>query len=263
MRFSTSWDVLLLKAVCGVDAHVPPYGQTQARFEEALAIFIGSVPEEGLLNVFPPTWKTLNDRFKKVVADHRVAVTQNAVASGIIEVRGEREVLLDDIILEMDEAEEKRRSERDERTELDERLRAAGEDMRVRALSRKDSSEDAIDVDEIGAEGKGRKRRAVMLESDEEEKGMIEEHVKSRRILDEQRMQLEKDRLAFEQTRAEREDERVMAQNANDAKRLLVDERRIDLEMERNAMDREERRGAMEERKGMLAVLSALAEKLQ
>ena len=56
-------------------------------------------------------------------------------------MRGEREILLDDIVLEMDEWAEQRRSELEEKTELDERLQGAGEQMRERALSRISSPE--------------------------------------------------------------------------------------------------------------------------
>ena len=60
----------------------------------------------------------------------------NAAASGIIEIRGEREVLLDDIVLKMDEWAEQRRTEREEKTEFDKRLQGAGEEMREKDLNR-------------------------------------------------------------------------------------------------------------------------------
>lgn len=56
-------------------------------------------------------------------------------------MREEKEVLLDDLFLEMDEVEERHRTERGERTELDGRLRDGGENMRSRVLYRKGSSE--------------------------------------------------------------------------------------------------------------------------
>jgi len=251
IRFSAAWDVLLLKAVTAVDAHIAPHGEAQARFEEALTIFLSSGPPGGFDAICTPTWKTLSDRFKKVLCDHRQAVRNNAVASGIIEVRGERETLLDDVVLEVDELDEKRRTERDERTELDNRLLAAGEDVRARALGRR-IVEDAE-----------RKRRSVAVDSDSDEQDVIGEHIEARRELDVKRARLDEDRLSFENEVAEKEDLRALRQQENDAKRLLLDQRRIDLEIERVAMEREERRSAMEERKGMLAVLSALVKKLE
>ena len=50
--------------------------------------------------------------------------------SCIIEVCGEREILLDDIIHAVDEHDEIRRAEREERTNLDERLLVSGEELR-------------------------------------------------------------------------------------------------------------------------------------
>ena len=183
-------------------------------------------------------------------------VRNNAVASGLIEVRGERETLLDDVVLEVDELDEKRRTERDERTELDNRLLAAGEDVRARALSRRI-------VEDAEEERKTRKRRSVAVDSDSDEQDIIGEHFEARREMDVKRARLDEDRLSFEKEVAEKEELRALRQQENDAKRLLLDQRRIDLEIERVAMEREERRSAMEERKGMLAVLSALVKKLE
>lgn len=66
---------------------------------------------------------------KKLITDHRTAVTRNVTASGIIEVRGESELLLNDIIIAVYEHNEKHLAEKDESTVLDERLRVMGEEM--------------------------------------------------------------------------------------------------------------------------------------
>lgn len=145
MSFYPAWDVLLLKAVYTVDAHVPPQGEIQAQLEEELVLLQDHDPADAPGQVFSPTWKALNERFKKIVVYHRLAVRHNSVAYGNIEVRGEREVLLDDLVLGMDEVEEKRRAERDKRKVLDTRLRAAAEDMRSNDLSRKGSLECSAD----------------------------------------------------------------------------------------------------------------------
>lgn len=246
-----------------MDAHVPPHVETQARFEKALPIFVASLPAGALVHIIPPTWKTLNDRFKKAVADHRLAASRNAVASGILEVRGEREVLLDDVFLEIDDVEEKRVAERDERTELDARLWVAGENMRAAALTGTRSSADSVDDEGNGEEQRRRKRRVVVVESEEDEKDAIEEHVEARRLMDMQRIELDKERLELEKERAQRENDRALSHQANDAKRISLDQRRLNLEVERNALDREERRSAMEERKDMLSVLGSLVKKLE
>lgn len=84
--------------------------------------------------------KILNDRYKKLSNGHRTAVTRNVTAGGIIEVRGERELTFDDIILVVDEHDEKRRAERNERTELDERFRVRIKEMRDMAINRRAAS---------------------------------------------------------------------------------------------------------------------------
>lgn len=236
-----------------VDAHLAPHGATQARFEEALALFLSSAPSGGLQNVCAPSWKTLNDRFKKVISDHRLAVRNNAAASGIIEVRGEREQLLDDIVLAMDEWEEKRRSERDARTELDKRLMEAGEEIRSRAVARKDGDASDKSPSEIR---KGRKRRAIAVESDDEEEDIIGEHIAARNEMEQKRFKVEEDRLNFEKSRDEREAVRANRALEHEARRLKMDEKRMELEVVRAAMEKEER-------SAMVAVLSALVKKLQ
>ena len=85
-----------------VDAHLAPHGASQKRFEEALGRFTASIPNAALQRMCQQSWKTLNDRFKKIISDHRIAVKRNAVASGIIEIQGEREPLLDDTVLIVD-----------------------------------------------------------------------------------------------------------------------------------------------------------------
>lgn len=54
--------------------------------------------------------KMSRDRMKKFVSDHRVAVSNNTMEFGIAEVRGERKLLLDDVLLEIYECEENQRT---------------------------------------------------------------------------------------------------------------------------------------------------------
>lgn len=187
MRFSSTFDILLLKAVTAVDAHLAPHGESQKRFDEALGLFTASLPAAALQGMCQPSWKTLNDRFKKIVADHRIAVKRNGAASGIIEVRGERELLLDDIVLAVDEWEEGRRAERDERTELDRRLREAGETIRSNALGR--ACLGSVDGEKEGSgeeslRKRQRKRPTAAVDSDDEGRSAITEHISEQREYD-------------------------------------------------------------------------------
>ncbi|PXF49565.1 hypothetical protein BWQ96_00635 [Gracilariopsis chorda] len=130
IHFSAGCYVLLVKAIKALDAHIAPHDEAQARLEEALALFFSPTSSGGLAVVCTPTWKTLSDRLKKVISSHRLAVGNNAVASGIIEEWGETGTLLDDIMLAIDEVDDRCCTERDERSELEKRLWAAREDIR-------------------------------------------------------------------------------------------------------------------------------------
>lgn len=62
--------------------------------------------------------------------------------------------------------------------------------MRSPALSRQSVSTDSADDEENGGEKKGSKLRAEVVDSDKDQKDVIEDHIKSRRVMDEQRAQI-------------------------------------------------------------------------
>ena len=66
------------------------YGKLRDKFESALSPFLSSSPEGCFDKIQEPSQKTLSDRFKKIVGEHRAAVRANMTASSITEVRGER-----------------------------------------------------------------------------------------------------------------------------------------------------------------------------
>ena len=265
IRFSSTWDILLLKAATAVDAHFAPHGEAQSRFEEALSPFKASLPNGSLDTVGAPTWKTLNDRFKKILSDHREAVKANAAASGIIEVRGERETLLDDVALEVDEWEEAKRAERDERTELDKRLIQAGEEVRTRALSRARSPTSAKSPGTASStpSNRNRRKRALSSDSDDEDRNLMSEHIQARKLFEGKRLKIEEQRLEHEIKRDEQEASRLEQVQLNESRRIAVDEKRVELEERRFAVESEERKGMIAERKEVLSVPSALVKKLQ
>lgn len=61
---------------------------------------------------------------------------KNAAVFGMIEIRGKREQLLEDIVLAMEEAVESRRAYRDKFTDFHRRLQQAGGNIRNMAVSR-------------------------------------------------------------------------------------------------------------------------------
>ncbi|PXF44493.1 hypothetical protein BWQ96_05765 [Gracilariopsis chorda] len=268
MRFSAALDLVLLKSVTAFDAHVPPDRGIQSRFEEAMDIFISSAPTKAFDNACAPTWKTLSDLFKKILCEHHTAVKSNAVASGIIEVRGERKTLPDDVMLEVDEWDEKRRSERTERTDLEKRLLLASNEIRTKALSRTKQSEHVATTDEGCSvrsveRTKRKKRGPVTVDSDEEERDLVEIHVAATKDMDTKPLMLEQDRLHFDRNKVAWEVDRQKRLDECESRRLSLDERRVDLETERTAADRDDRSDIRAERRQMVAVFVAFVKKLQ
>lgn len=74
-------------------------------------------------------WKMLKDKYKKTIGDHKDPVRQNVAASGITELRGKSENIVDDVMKAVEEFDERRLAERDESAELDRRLSVAGEEI--------------------------------------------------------------------------------------------------------------------------------------
>ena len=84
------------------------WGKSEALFEKVAEVFLLSGQFKASLSnpAVRPTWKSLKDRFKKLVADRRAENYSNRLASGISEVHGERETLLDEIIQQIDDKKE-------------------------------------------------------------------------------------------------------------------------------------------------------------
>ena len=211
-----------------------------------------------------PTWKSLRDRFKKVTAERRDKNAKNQAVSGIVEERGEREILLDDLILAMDEQEEEKRAERKEKTEKERRLVEAGEMIREQALRRASLEGDGsvIEGDGSGSPSQSatpstrRTKRRIQYESDGEEKELMINELQQRREIDSKRLKLEEERLVVEKQREER-------RMAETEKRMVLEVRKVVLAEKKAELELEERKQALQERKGMIDVLTALASKLK
>lgn len=104
-RFIEPYDLSLLKAVRCINAHITEWEKAESLYEEVLKLFLRDNPDEVFLHSQNPSAKTLVDRFKCFVARRRANVKRSSAASGIIEVHGEKEVLLDDLVSEIDEKE--------------------------------------------------------------------------------------------------------------------------------------------------------------
>ena len=103
-RFSTEFDIALLRCISSNGAHLAALGKTEEKFTSVLTTFLAT-PEflSRSANVPPFKLKTVRDRFKELVKERRVVVKRKVAASGIAEEHGEMEQLLDSIIEEVDD----------------------------------------------------------------------------------------------------------------------------------------------------------------
>lgn len=92
-------------------------------------------------------------------------------------------MLLDDIILQVDKAEERKQTEQNDQTDLDERLRAAGEERRNSAMNRRErQTSEEQEFQESASSPRQRKKRrtkSISVESDDEDVDLIAEQMKS------------------------------------------------------------------------------------
>ena len=98
-RFSKDFDIALLRSVSSIGAHLAADGKTVERFNSILTMFL--VRPEFLstaANVPPPKLKTVQDRFKELVKERKVAVKRSNAAIVIAEDHEEMEQILDSII---------------------------------------------------------------------------------------------------------------------------------------------------------------------
>eukprot|EP00171_Calliarthron_tuberculosum_P021992 IDg21992t1 len=87
-------------------AHLAEWGKTQELFVKTHGLFTSAPQFKALGGAARPSWKTLADCFKKLVADRKTADRRNSQASGIAEKHGELEQLLDDVIQQVNEKHE-------------------------------------------------------------------------------------------------------------------------------------------------------------
>ncbi|CAN8072456.1 unnamed protein product [Agarophyton chilense] len=136
-RFTETYDTFLLRAVRSVDAHLPDRVNTERLYKQVLKTFMQQVPGVVFQHLHAPSCKTLSDLFKRLIAQRRDYVKRTSTASGFVEQHGDKEGLMGDLILEIDEIEETCRVEKDEITQLEQRFVAAGEEIRSLALKRR------------------------------------------------------------------------------------------------------------------------------
>ena len=299
-RFSERCDLLLLQAVALTGAHLAPHGEKMKRFEESLSSFVqaAKVQSEGYSI---PTCRTFISRFDNLIRKRRLAVRVNNDASGISENITEKDSILDDMILEIDDYLEQKQEEEQNRSATEAQLVEAGRAIRELACNRQVAMNEADDInsaeisnepqdsedriipnDEVTPPRRKRRRRSsVAIESDEECNRMFLKEMKLKRESEDKRTELEKQRLEIEinnSSRWERNAEIQMRRIDIDEKRLEMDRIRHEAEEknrteERKALEKRleldrirreaEEKSRTEERNAFVEVLKAMAGKLR
>lgn len=89
-----------------LDGHPAPWGKHQELFAKTFEAFLTSAEFKASGSEAPPSWKTLSDRFRKVIADRKLELSKALASSGTAEVYGERQQLSENMIHEMKEKNE-------------------------------------------------------------------------------------------------------------------------------------------------------------
>ena len=141
-----------------------------------------------------PSKKTLSDRFKKLIADRKTVNAFTSTSSGIAEVFGPKEQLLEDMMLEMREQGEQEREKKEQKTAGDKRILEAGVVMRTSAVKRqrrrsKSHSPDSRDRDS----------------GSDKEMEMLQKEMESRKVFENAKVRIQEKGLDMEKKRDTRE----------------------------------------------------------
>jgi len=252
--YTPAWDLLLLKAVTSSRAHLSEHGEATKLYGESLEMMLKAAPQETFVRIKKPVWKSVRDRYKKISEEHAEKMKMSKPLSGVTEERGEREVLLDDLILEKKEHDEQRRSDAAKSTQKEARLIKAGEAIRALATSRQ-NAEPGLNRSSPSPTASKKRPSHALYESDKDEKEELKAELAHRRDFEAKRIRIDEERLAFEKQK-----DIDMKRTAEKAQ--LLAERKLAIEEKKAELEIEERKQQMEERSGMLDVLKMFAKKL-
>ena len=258
-RFTGQLDLGLSKSVMTVGAHSAPWGKTQCFFEKKFEALVVSAEFRATEGLGLPTWKTLSDRFRKLTADRKIENSHTAGASGIVEVYGERQQLLDDILLEIKEIGEEDRAEKEKKTEEDRRIQRAGENMRDSAMKRQERRKSSLSP---GAQDRG-------SISDHEDIQLLKKDIQTRKDMDAAQLKIQEKRLCIKQKGDQHDAFYQRWTQKIEGRRVKVRERRTELEERRFVAEdlaREQRKETerlhLEERRALFSVHGSMSKKL-
>lgn len=146
---------MILKAFSTTSVQLANHGETTSMFQETIVLMSEAASETNLEGMIFLTWKSVRDGFKNTIADRRRTNRSNMNAPLIFRMKGEKEVRLDDLLLEMDEHEGSMRKDKDDRNARERKLMEAGRLILTPALQRQANlgiSRGIGSVDEVAVE---------------------------------------------------------------------------------------------------------------
>lgn len=168
--------------MCSVIAHLAECGQSEVLYQKNISRFVEIVPAVALWQMHESSCVTLVAKIKQLIGHEKEAVKHIDKKSGIVEKRGEKKMLKNDSIQELNEKEDMSRGKEAERTDNQRRMGTAGEHTKEQALKRCISVNGA-NKDEPDAAKKQSYRGQKVSNSDDKGTSAIlfqaEEHQKS------------------------------------------------------------------------------------
>lgn len=225
-RFTAAQDLVIAREVAAANAHTSHYGDTRKRFETAASRVTENPLFQGTI-----TWKTVQDRYKRLQEQYDTNDTANARLSG---VGGGEMGELADLLMTMREARDDYVAEKTAAKDAERRRDAdkerVGMDLMERAMRRprlEDDEGSEKDPDEMPS---SKKRRVSMGARERSELDNFGTHLKEGELA---RVGLEEARLDFE--RAKDALDRVERKEERDAQLVRANMDREERERERAA----------------------------
>lgn len=143
--FSHDTDMALIAETQLFNAHICSQGQKKIKYQEVLENFLKSreymsVAGEGMPI---PTWKTLNDRMRKLINDRKKFDAKMRRSSGTEENYDEKARILNIIIEQVNRRDAELKTEKNEKSVMEHALKKAGEETRAMATRVADESSES------------------------------------------------------------------------------------------------------------------------
>lgn len=217
-------------------------------FEHSLATFVNSetVKQKMQASSTRPTWKTLRDRFKSLMSDHKGKEGRHTKDSGAEYEYNENAQLTDDIYLEMQEHEANKMRAKSDKNEKTDALERAGATMRNMALKRRADREE--DGSKDTGESESRRIKSARSAAHDEELELISADNAHRQRIEEDRMRIEKMRVELEERREAREHLKENSKAQLAQQKMSMEGKMLDLKQKKFEADLDDRKRAHEEK---------------